>query len=151
MAGVALVVSLVVSAVALVTGAWGAWLWQRLEADPRYWIGVRATQAGALLLTLLAGAVWLAPDSEPDNWLFWLYALLPLAVSLVAEQLRIVAAEQVLERRGLEGAADVRGLDEPAQRAIVREIVRREVGVMAAAALVIAFLALRIVAERGGL
>jgi len=150
MAAAALIVGLLVGAVGTLAGLWGAWLWHRLDAASSYWVAVRATQAGALLLTLLAGAVWLS-GSKPDDWLFWLYSLLPLAVSLVAEQLRIVAAEQVLERRGLAGAAEVAELDEPAQRAIVREIVRREVGVMAAAALVIAFLALRVTVERGGL
>ena len=150
MASAALIVSLVVAAVALAGGAWGAWLWWRFDARPSYWIAVRASQAGALALALLAGAVWLW-GGEPDNWLFWLYALLPVAISLVAEQLRIVAAEQVLERRGLVELRHVGCPVEAGQRGVVREIVRREIGVMATAALVIAFLALRVAVERGGL
>lgn len=150
MSTAALYVSLLVSVVSLASGLWGAWLWWRLDAQHRYWIAVRATQGGALLLALLAGAVW-ASGTHPDNWLFWLYALLPVGISLVAEQLRIVAAEQVLERRGLSGSADVAQLDDAGQRGIVREIVRREIGIMATAALVIAFLALRVTVERGGL
>ncbi|WP_320672316.1 hypothetical protein [Patulibacter defluvii] len=150
MATAALIVSLLVAAVGLATGFWGSWLWYRFEAANRYWIAIRATQAGALLLALLAGVVW-ATGTHPDNWLFWLYTLLPVAVSLVAEQLRVVAAEQVLERRGLAGAAEVAELDAAAQRSVVREIVRREVGIMTAAALVIGFLALRVVVERGGI
>jgi hypothetical protein len=150
MATAALIVSLLVAAVGIATGAWDSWLWYRFDAANRYWIAIRATQAGALLLALLAGAVWVA-GKHPDSWLFWLYTLLPIAVSMIAEQLRVVAAEQVLERRGLSGAAEVAELDAAAQRSVVREIVRREVGVMTAAALVIGFLALRVAVERGGL
>lgn len=150
MATVTLIASLLVAAVSLATGAWGAWLWWRFTAQDHYWIAIRATQAGALLLALVAGAVWISGE-QPDNWLFWLYCLLPISVSMIAEQLRIVSAEQVLERRGLDGAADVDYLDEAGQRGVVREIVRREIGVMTASAFVICFLALRVTVERGGL
>ncbi|MGE4427710.1 MAG: hypothetical protein AB7G37_14765 [Solirubrobacteraceae bacterium] len=150
MATLVLIVSLVVFAVAFASGAWGLWLWWRFDADQRYWVAVRASQGGALLLALLAGAVWLGGE-KPDGWLFWIYTLIPVAVSLVAEQMRLIAADQVLERRGLEGSADVATLDQAGQRGVVREIVRREIGIMTASAFVIAFLALRVVAERGGL
>lgn len=150
MAIAALIVSLLVAAVAVASGLWGAWLWWRFTAQDRYWIAIRSTQLGALLLALLAGVVWVTGE-KPDSWLFWLYSLLPICVSMVAEQLRIVAAEQVLERRGLEGAAQVAELDDAGQRGIVREIVRREIGLMTTAAFVIAFLALRVTVERGGL
>jgi hypothetical protein len=150
MAAVALYVSLLVAVVALAAGTWGTWLWWHFDANDRYWIAIRAGQLGALALALLAGAVWIAGD-RPDSWLFWLYALLPVAISLIAEQLRIVAAEQVLERRGLAGAEDVGRLDEAGQRGVVRDIIRREIGVMATASFVIAFLALRVAVERGGL
>lgn len=145
-----LIVSLLVAAVSFVTGAWGAWLWWRFAAEDRYWIAIRATQVAALALAALAGVVWVS-GADDVPWLFWLYCLLPVAISMIAEQLRIVAAEQVLERRGLDGADAVRELDEAGQRGVVREIVRREVGIMAVAALVICFLALRVTVERGGL
>jgi hypothetical protein len=64
-------------------------------------------------------------------------------VSFVAEQLRITATQAVLDARGLEDAQAVGELDEAGQRSVVLAIVRREMGVMAAAALVIAFLAAR--------
>lgn len=145
-----LIVSLLVAAVSFATGAWGAWLWWRFTAQDRYWIAIRATQVGALGLAVLAGVVWVAGASDVP-WLFWLYCLLPVAISMIAEQLRIVAAEQVLERRGLDGAADVATLDEAGQRGVVREIVRREVGIMTVSAFVICFLALRVTVERSGL
>lgn len=150
MSTVVLIVSLLVAGVSFATGAWGAWLWWRFGATDRYWIAVRATQVGALLLAIVAGLVYFTgADGVP--WLFWLYALLPVAISLIAEQLRIISAEQVLERRGLDGAADVGRLDAAGQRGVVREIVRREVGIMTASAFVICFLALRVTVERGGI
>ena len=82
---------------------------------------------------------------DPEDGLYWLYALLPVAVGFFAEQLRIVAAEQVLERLGLEGAAAVRELPEERQRSVVVSILRREMGVMTLAALVVCFLAVRAV------
>jgi len=64
-------------------------------------------------------------------------------VSFVAEQLRIVSADTVLAARGLESAQDMRALADAEQRSIVLAIVRRELGVMTLAALVILGLALR--------
>jgi hypothetical protein len=66
-----------------------------------------------------------------------------VAVSFVAEQLRLTAAHTVLDDRDLEDAQAVGRLDEAGQRSVVLAIVRREMGTMAAAALVVAFLALR--------
>ena len=96
----------------------------------------------AVALAALAAAAALSDDG-PGDGLFWLYALLPVAVSFVAEQLRLASAQTVLDARGLEDAAAVGRLDEAAQRSVVLAIVRREIGVMAIALGVIAFLALR--------
>jgi hypothetical protein len=79
----------------------------------------------------------------PADGLYWLYALLPVAINAIAEQLRVVSAEQVLENRGLENAQAVGTLPEREQRSVVLSIVRREVGVIALAAGVVALLALR--------
>ena len=51
--------------------------------------------------------------------------------------------EIVLQQRGLEGAKDVATLPEPEQHALVASIIRRETGVMAASAAVVALLCLR--------
>jgi hypothetical protein len=64
-------------------------------------------------------------------------------VSFVAEQFRITAAQTVLDTRGLQDAHAVGRLDEAGQRSVIVAIVRREMGTMAAAALVVAFLCLR--------
>jgi hypothetical protein len=103
---------------------------------------IRAGQGAAIVQALAAG-VFAASGLKPDDGLYWLYALLPVAVGFVAEQLRAVSAQTVLDVRGLEDAQAVGRLPEAAQRSVVLQIVRRELGVMAAAALVTAFLALR--------
>ena len=89
------------------------------------------------------GGVLALMGYEPADGLFWLYALLPVAVSYVAEQFRVASAQTVLDARDLEDAQAVGRLDDAGQRSVVLAIVRREMGVMALAALVVAFLALR--------
>lgn len=122
-------------------GLWGAWLWWRAEPQPVYWTLLRTGQA-LLLAQVMLGVVLLALGEEPPS-LHLLYGALPVAIVFVAEQLRLVAAEQVLDRRGLERARDMERLPEHDQRVIVREIVRRETGVVAAGALVATLLAAR--------
>jgi hypothetical protein len=136
-------VALLVAGLNAMVAALGAWRWIRGDVhDDLFWRGVRAGQAAAVVLALVAGVAAVA-GAEPGDGLFWLYALLPLAVSFVAEQLRIVSAQTELDARGLETAQAMRGLGDEDQRAIVAAIARRELGVMAIAAGVVAFLALR--------
>jgi len=84
-----------------------------------------------------------AAGHNSTEGLFYLYALLPLAVGFVAEQLRVLSAQTVLDRRELASAQAVGELPEATQQEIVAAIVRREMGVMALSALVVVFLALR--------
>jgi hypothetical protein len=122
--------------------ALGAWRWSRAEESPAFWRLLRVGQAAAALLAAVAG-VLAAAGHAPDDGLFWLYALLPLAVGVIAEQLRVLSAQTVLDQRGLPDAAAMRGLPEREQHAIVLDIIRREMAIMAIAAAVVAFLALR--------
>ena len=123
-------------------GAYAGWRWWQVRPDEAVWPLLRAAQAVAVAQALVAGVLF-AVGYEPQDGLYWLYALLPVAIGLIAEQLRIAAAEQVLENRGLENAQAVGALEEQQQRSVVLSIVRREVGVVALAAGVVAFLALR--------
>jgi hypothetical protein len=107
-----------------------------------FWILCRATQVAAAGQAVAAGVLALG-GFEPSDGLFWLYALLPVAVSFVGEQLRLVSAQTVLDARGLPDAQAVGALEDEDQRSVVLAIVRRELGVMTLACLVIAFLALR--------
>lgn len=122
-------------------GAWGAWRWYRVEPSGFFWRLLRISQLLILLEALQGGLLLL--QGRDVGGLHLLYGVLPLAVSLIGEQLRIAAAETVLAARGLENAAAVGGLPEAEQRSVVLAIVRREMGVMTACALVIAVLALR--------
>jgi hypothetical protein len=134
----------VVAAVNLVAGAWGGLRWWQVQPDRGFWVGLRAGQAVAALYVVLAGVVYVA-GFRPSDSLFWLYVLLPIPVSFVAEQLRAVSAQTVLDARGLEDAEAVGRLDAAGQKSVVRAIMRREMGVMALSALVVVFLALRAV------
>lgn len=132
----------IVLAVNGVAAVVGAWLWWRVDPRPRAWLLVRAGQVFAGGQALGAG-VLAALGFRPDG-LYWLYALLPVAVGFFAEQIRLVSAQTVLDARDLPDARAVGELDEAGQRSVVLAIARRELGVMVAAAGVIAFLAARV-------
>lgn len=106
------------------------------------WRLLRGAQLVAIGQAVVAGAL-AATGFRPADGLYWLYALLPVAIGFVAEQLRVVSAEQVLENRELPDAQAVGELPEAEQRAVVLAIVRRETQILALAALVVAFLSLR--------
>ena len=134
-------------ATTLVTGAAGlvgAVQWWLVRQSRLFWVLVRAGQAVAVGQALVAG-VLAALSFDPADGLYWLYALLPVLVAFFAEQLRIVSTEQVLERLGLEGSEAVRALPEERQQSVVVSILRREMGVMTLASLVVCFLAARAV------
>jgi hypothetical protein len=130
-----------VIALSAATGLWGGWRWWRMEPSRVFWRLLRASQC-VLLLELALGGVLLAEGRKTPS-LHILYGLLPLAVSFVGEQLRISSAEMILASRGFESAAEVGELPADEQDAVVLSIVRREMGVMTLAALVIAALAAR--------
>ncbi|QEC47222.1 hypothetical protein FSW04_06195 [Baekduia soli] len=142
MTGVAHGVALVVAIANGIAGVVGAALWWRVEPRPVAWALIRAGQVTAIVQAVAAG-VLAAAGLHPADGLYWLYALLPVAVGFVAEQLRLASAQTVLDARDLEDAQAVGRLREDEQRSVVLQIVRRELGVMAAAALVICFLGLR--------
>jgi hypothetical protein len=125
-----------------VPGALGAWCWSRGAHSDRFWPLLRVGQVGALLYALAVGVLALAGHQSSEE-LFYLYALLPLAIGFFAEQIRVGAAQTILDQRGLPDAQAIAGLPTEEQQKIVEAIVRREMGVMAASALVVVFLALR--------
>lgn len=147
---VAITTALLATALNGVAALVGGFLWWRVEPRPVAWTLVRVGQGGAVLLAAVAGAAY-ASGARPDEGLFWLYAVLPVAIGFFAEQFRILAAQTVLDARGLEDAQAVGALADAEQRSVVLQIARRELGVMALAAAVIAFLALRAYFETPGL
>jgi hypothetical protein len=125
----------------LAAGLYGAWAWWRWRPAPGFWPLLRAGQA-LVAIEAAIGAVLLVTDHDLPS-LHLVYGLTPLAVSFFAEQLRLISAQAELDRRHLQGRAAVEALPEAQRRELVRAIVRREVGVMAASALVVALLGVR--------
>lgn len=129
---------IVVNALAAI---WGGVQWRRVRPSRAFWALLRAGQALVAVEAVDGGILVVQGKALPS--LHLIYGLVPIGVSFVAEQLRLVAADQVLENRGLAGRADVESLSSDDQRALVRTILRREMGVMAASAGVVALLGVR--------
>jgi hypothetical protein len=127
----------------LLAGAWGGVAWLRQEPSVAFWYLLRVAQV-AVVVQVLLGAILLLLGREA-NGLHYVYGVLPLVVSLLAEGVRAGAAER--ELTGL----DFDSLPRQRQRAIAMAIVRRETGIMTVSALVVFFLALRAAGTSGGL
>jgi hypothetical protein len=115
-------------------GVWGAWCWWRVRTSVWFWRLLRTSQALIVLEIAIGGVLVLLGHKPPQ--LHLIYGVLPVLLSFIAEQLRLSATQMVLDARGIESAQEVGKLPEDDQRAVVVSIVRREVGVMALAALV---------------
>jgi hypothetical protein len=130
-----LVVGLVLIAANLVAGVWGGIEWLERRPSAGFWYALRIAQATVILQALL-GLLLVFTGSE-GNALHILYGSLPLAVSLLAEVIRIGSAQQEL------GDLDIHALPEERQTQIAMAILRRDTGIMATSCLVIFLLALR--------
>ena len=139
-----LILGIAVLATNLVAGAWGAVAWLRARPSVAFWYLLRVAQA-AVVVQVLAGAILLLLGDEAPDGLHYVYGVLPLLVTLLAEGARAGAAER--ELAGL----DFDSLPEDRQRLLALAIVRRETGIMAVSALVVLFLALRAAGTSGGL
>ncbi len=123
-------------------GALGGIAWYRERPSIPFWYLLRAAQASVLIQVLLGGLL-VFTGHKPAESLHYLYGLLPLFVSLLAEGARTGAAQRELS--GL----DFEALSSEAQESVALAIVRREMGIMAVSCGVIFFLALR-AASTGG-
>jgi hypothetical protein len=130
-----LVVGVALLVTNLVAGVWGGVAWLRRQPSIGFWYALRVAQT-AVILQVLLGMLLVFTAHSTDE-LHILYGALPLLVSFLAELARAGAASQEL------GELDFRSLPEERQREIGLVIVRREMGIMAVACLVILFLALR--------
>ena len=141
MTGIHIGIGVAMVAVNLAAGLLGAWQWWRSTPGTVFWRLLRAGQA----ITVLAAAdgLVLVALGEDLPELHLVYGLTPIGVSFLAEQLRLASADTVLQARDLENAQAMRGLPEAEQHAIVAAIMRRELGVMASSALVVAVLGMR--------
>jgi hypothetical protein len=130
--GVALV------AVNLAAGLLGAYKWHRDEYSRVFWPLLRAGQALVVLEVIQGGVLLLLGEDLPR--LHLIYGLVPLGVAFIAEQLRLASAQTILDQRGVASAGEL-APDDAEDAAL--DILRREMGVMAASALVVAALGLR--------
>jgi heme A synthase len=142
MAEVHLVVGCALIALNLAAFAVGGVAWYRDRPSVRFWYLLRAAQASVFLQAMLGGLL-VFTGHKADESLHYLYGILPLVVSLLAEGARTGAAEREL------GDVDFESLPAESQESLALAIVRREMGIMAVSCGVIFFLALRAAGTSG--
>ena len=135
MVGIHIAVGIALIVTNLVAGVWGGVAWLRDRPALGFWYALRVAQVAVVVQAML-GLILVFLNHEADD-LHYLYGALPLLVSFFAELTRVGAAQQEL------GELDFKALSEERQRDVAMAIVRREMGIMSVACLVILFLALR--------
>jgi len=123
-------------------GLVGGIAWYRSRASIPFWYLLRAAQ-GAVFLQALLGGLLVVTNHEPEDSLHYLYGILPLVVSFVAEGARADAAHREV------GELDPETLTPDEQQSLALAIVRREMGIMAVSCGVIFFLGLRAAGTSG--
>jgi heme A synthase len=136
MAGLHLVVGCALILLNLAAGAVGGVAWFRRRPSVPFWYLLRAAQASVFLQALLGGLLVFTGHEAADD-LHYLYGILPLGVSFIAEGARAGAAQREI------GDIDFEALSGSAQEELALAIVRREMGIMAVSCGVVFFLALR--------
>jgi heme A synthase len=142
MAEVHLVVGCALIVLNLAAFAVGGIAWIRDQASVPFWYLLRAAQ-GSVFLQVLLGGLLVFTGHKPAGDLHYLYGILPLVVSFIAEGARVGAAERELRD------IDIAALPPEAQQEVALAIVRREMGIMAVSCGVIFFLALRAAGTSG--
>lgn len=141
MKDVHIVVGILALALNLLAFVLGAVAWLRRAPSAWFWRILRSGQA-CVAIEAAIGGILLLMGRKATN-LHYLYGALPLIVAMIAEQLKLSAATMVLDSHELEDARAVGRLPQDQQRGIVVEIMRREIGAMALAALVVVVLLAR--------
>jgi heme A synthase len=136
MLGLHIGVGFTVIALNLAAATIGGIAWYRNRASIPFWYLLRAAQVSVFVQVLLGGLLVVTGHEASDN-LHYLYGILPLVVSFIAEGARTGAAQREL------GEIDFEALPAETQESIALQIVRREMGIMAVSCVVIFFLALR--------
>jgi len=123
-------------------GVVGGIAWYRNRPSIPFWYLLRAAQVSVFLQALLGGLL-VVTNHAPKEGLHYLYGILPLVVSFIAEGARADAAQREV------GELDYENLPPADQEALALAIVRREMGIMAVSCWVIFFLALRAAGTSG--
>ena len=136
MASVHLVVGVALIALNLAAFGLGGVAWIRKRASIPFWYVLRAAQVSVFIQALLGGLLVFTGHEAAED-LHYLYGILPLFISFIAEGARAGAAQREI------GDLDFEALSADTQQEIALAIVRREMGIMAVSCGVIFFLALR--------
>ncbi|HEU5141937.1 MAG TPA: hypothetical protein VFU04_02150 [Solirubrobacterales bacterium] len=140
MVEVHLVVGVALIVLNLAAFAVGGIAWLRSHASVPFWYLLRAAQVAVFVQALLGGLLMFT-GHEATSDIHYLYGVLPLLVSFLAEGARTGAAEREL------GDLDFESLPGADQESLAMGIVRREMGIMAVSCGVILFLGLRAAAS----
>ena len=120
----------------------GGIAWFRERPSIPFWYLLRAAQAAVFAQALIGGLMVLT-GYEQDDGLHYLYGILPLVVSFIAEGARTDAAHREVAE------VDYESLSDAEKEPIALAIVRREMGIMAVSCGVILFLGLRAAGTSG--
>lgn len=142
MVGLHIAVGILLIVLNAAAGLVGGVAWYRNQPSIPFWYLLRAAQAAVFAQALLGGLL-LVTDHEPEEGLHYLYGILPLVVSFIAEGARADAAHREV------GDLDPESLTEAEQQSLALAIVRREMGIMAVSCGVILFLGLRAAGTSG--
>jgi heme A synthase len=139
-----LVVGCALIALNLIAFVIGGLAWLRHRPSIPFWYLLRAAQLSVFLQALLGGLLLFTGHKAAEE-LHYLYGILPLVISFIAEGARAGAAQREI------GDLDFESLPAADQQSLALAIVRREMGIMAVSCGVIFFLALRAASTSGGL
>jgi heme A synthase len=126
----------------LLAFAVGGFAWFRDRPSIPFWYLLRAAQVAVFLQAVLGGLLVFFGHEQDDD-LHYLYGILPLFVSFIAEGARTGAADRELRD------IDVEAMAPDQQERVALAIVRREMGIMAVSCGVIFFLGLRAAGTSG--
>jgi len=140
--GLHIAVGILLIALNAAAGLVGGIAWFRDRPSIPFWYLLRAAQAAVFAQALLGGLL-VVTNHEPEEGLHYLYGILPLFVSFVAEGARLDAAHREV------GDLDPETLSTDEQESLALAIVRREMGIMAVSCGVILFLGLRAAGTSG--
>jgi heme A synthase len=142
MVGLHIAVGLILITLNAAAGLLGGIAWYRDRPSVPFWYLLRAAQVSVFVQALLGGFL-VVTSHEPKEGLHYLYGILPLVVSFIAEGARADAAQREV------GEIDYEALPQADQESLAFAIVRREMGIMAVSCGVIFFLALRAAGTSG--
>ena len=117
---------------------WGGVAWVRKVPATSFWPVLRVAQA-TVAVEVIAGVVLWATGVDPPDSLHYVYGISPLVVALLAEAMRVGAAQREIEE--IDGSLE--DLPRREQVLLARRIVLREIGVMTIGTLLVVTLMLR--------